>query len=178
MKFFNVFVGILGFFAILFIVSLFFPRKYLIKKSITIDKSVNETFDYLNNIKNWNDWSPWNTDLDSTLTFFYSKKDTGTGAVQYFRGNQIGMGSFKITNSQTNSVLAYTFNLHFNEANFISGATFYFEPTGNNTLLSWIDSGDVGYNPLHRFMLPAKIKSTEAAFAEGLNNIKKAAESK
>lgn len=178
MKFFNVFVGILGFFAILFIVSLFFPRTYLIKKSVTVNKPVQATFNYLNSIKNWNDWSPWNSDLDSTLTFFYSQKDSGTGAVQYFRGNQIGMGSFRITNSQPNQLLAYSFKLHFNEADFISGATFYFEPTADNTLLSWVDSGDVGYNPLHRFMLPSKIKSTEAAFEEGLKNIKKAAESK
>jgi hypothetical protein len=178
MKFFNVFVGIILFFVLIFIVSLFFPRKYRIESTVVVNKPVGYTFAYLNNITNWNDWSPWNTDLDSTLTFFYSPVKTGKGATQYFSGNAIGSGRLTIQNSLQDSIITYDFKLHFNEADFISGATFYFEPTNNQTRLHWVDSGDVGYNPLHRFMLPSKIKSTKNSFDEGLNKIKLVIEAK
>ncbi|MFN4083336.1 MAG: hypothetical protein ACK4K9_06855 [Bacteroidia bacterium] len=178
MKFFNIFISIIGFFAIVFIVSLFFPRTYHIKSSVIIGKPVSYTFDYLNTITNWNDWSPWNKDLDSTLTSFYSPVKKGNGATQYFNGKNLGHGSFIIRNSIKDSLISYSFKLHFKEADFISGATFYFEPSENNTLLHWVDTGDVGYNPLLRFMLPSKINSTKESFNEGLQMIKKAAETK
>jgi hypothetical protein len=49
---------------------------------------------------------------------------------------------------------------------------------GGKTHLMWVDSGDVGMNPIYRYMLPSKISGTEQAFEEGLMMIKRAAESK
>jgi hypothetical protein len=59
-----------------------------------------------------------------------------------------------------------------------SEATFYFRNVGGKTHLMWVDSGDVGMNPMYRYMLPSKISGTEQAFEEGLMMIKRAAESK
>jgi len=176
MKFFNVFVSIIGLFVIVFLVSLFFPRTYKISSSISVNVPANKSFDFLNNIKNWSNWSPWNKSIDSTIIFFYSTADTGVNAAQYFYGKNIGHGSCRINNSITNKLISYSFKLHFNETDFISSATFYFKPQNNYTLITWIDSGDVGLNPVHRFMLPTKIKSTQQSFDEGLVKIKKATE--
>ena len=68
------------------------------------------------------------------------------------------------------------YDLSINEGTMHSEATFYFKSVANKTHLIWVDSGDVGYNPIFRFMLPSKIKSTEAGFEEGLFEIKRAAE--
>ena len=54
--------------------------------------------------------------------------------------------------------------------------TFEFKSLGNSTQLIWIDEGDVGMNPIYRFLLPSKISATEQGFEEGLMVIKKAAE--
>jgi hypothetical protein len=53
---------------------------------------------------------------------------------------------------------------------------FYLKDLGGKTQLSWVDEGDVGYNPIFRFLLPTKISGTEAGFEEGLVVIKQAAE--
>lgn len=176
MKFFNVFVGIIGFFVILFIVSLFFPRKYYIERTTVVNKPVYFTYAYMNNIENWKDWSPWNTNLDSTFSSFYSPNTIGTGATQYIKGSLIGTGRFKITHSQTNQLIRYDLQLSREAASLSSAAIYKFSAFGERTKLSWLDSGDVGYNPINRFMLPSKIKSTEIAFEEGLRLIKKSVE--
>ncbi len=174
MKLFGIFAAILGLAALVFLVSLLFPKTYRIERSTVINKPVYETYAYMNSIRNWADWSPWNTQLDSSMVSFYSKEKSGVGAAQYFRGGLVGIGRFKITKSQQNEMIHY--DLSINEGTMHSEATFYFKPVANKTHLIWVDSGDVGYNPIFRFMLPSKIKSTEAGFEEGLFEIKRAAE--
>ncbi len=176
MKLFTIFAGIIGFFVLVFVVSLFFPHEYRIERSTVIKKPVYESFAYLNNIRNWQEWSPWNREIDSTMESFYSPNVRGLGATQYFRGNLVGNGRFKIIQSITNERICY--DLSINQGLIHSSAVFYFKPIGANTQLFWLDTGDVGYNPVFRFMLPDKISSTEEGFEEGLRSIKHAAESK
>ncbi len=176
MKLFTIFSGIIGFFVLVFLASLFFPHQYRIERSTVIKKPVYESFAYLNNIKNWKDWSPWNTDIDSSMQTFYSPSVSGVGATQYFSGALVGTGRFKITESISNEKICY--DLSINQALIHASASFYFKPAGANTQLFWVDSGDVGYNPLFRFLLPGKIRSTEESFEEGLMAIKHAAETK
>jgi hypothetical protein len=176
MKLFKIFVGIIGFFALIFGVSLLFPKTYKIERSTVINLPVYQSFAYMNTIQNWQDWSPWNSDLDSTMQSFYSKNPTGTGATQYFRGDLVGVGTFRIEESVLNEKIHY--KLSINEGTMESEATFYFKPIGSKTQLSWVDEGDVGYNPLFRFLLPSKVSDTEKGFEEGLIAIKKGAENK
>ncbi|MDZ4668799.1 MAG: SRPBCC family protein [bacterium] len=174
MKLFKIFAAIIGFFAFIFMVSLFFPHQYRIEKTTVINLPVYETFDYMNKVENWADWSPWNTDLDSSMVFFYSQKKSGVGAAQYFRGGLIGTGRFRIIKSLNNQVI--TFHLSIDESFMSINQTFYFKELGGKTQLSWVDEGDVGYNPIFRFLLPSRIGGTEAGFEEGLIVIKAAAE--
>lgn len=129
----------------------------------------------MNNIRNWKDWSPWNENLDSSMKTFYSRNSVGVGGTQYFNGNVVGVGHFQITHSDSLKSIQYILTI--NNGTMQSGGTFMFQPEGNNTRLSWIDAGDVGYNPIHRYQLPFKSKATEKAFEDGLAAIKKAAES-
>lgn len=174
MKLFKIFAGIMGLFAMFFIVALFFPHAYRIERNTVVNLPVSTTYGYLNNIRNWKDWSPWNEDLDSTMVSFYSVNPVGSGATQYFRGDLVGIGRFRITESNPNERIRY--HLSINDGTMQSSATFQFRPVGGKTELIWVDEGDVGYNPLFRYLLPSKIKDTEKAFEEGLVAIKKAAE--
>jgi hypothetical protein len=179
MKLFKIFAGIMGFFALVFVVSLFFPRTYKIEKTTVINMPDHETFAYLNNIRNWADWSPWNTDLDSSMVFFLSKVTEGKGAAQYFRGGLVGNGRFRIVESVPNESIAYNLYIDMDNGSYMSiSQKFVLKSLGGKTQLSWVDEGDVGMNPLYRFLLPSKIKSTEQGFEEGLAVIKKSAENR
>ena len=179
MKLFKIFAGIMGFFALVFVVSLFFPRTYKIEKTTVVNMPVQETYNYLNNVRNWADWSPWNTDLDSSMVFFLSQSTEGKGAAQYFRGGLVGLGRFRIVESIPNESIAYDLYIDMGEGSFMSiSQKFILKPLDGKTQLTWVDAGDVGLNPLYRFLLPSKIKSTEQGFEEGLAVIKKSAENR
>jgi hypothetical protein len=176
MKLFGVFAGIMGVIALAFIISLFFPRTYRIERSTVINRPLYESYAYMNNINNWADWSPWNNSIDSSMKSFYSPNTIGIGATHYFRGDLVGLGRFRISSGVLNEMIHY--DLSINDGTMHSEATFYFRNVGGKTHLMWVDSGDVGMNPIYRYMLPSKISGTEQAFEEGLIMIKRAAESK
>ncbi len=174
MKLFKIFLSFFVIVALVFVVSLFFPHHYKIEKSVTINKPIYQSFSFMNDIKNWEKWSPWNKDIDSSMKFFYSKNTVGKDAKFYFRGNLVGIGYLSISESVPNEMIQTFLNI--NEQELTSHATFRFTDLGNKTQLSWIDEGDVGYNPILRFMVPSKIENTELAFSEGLMKIKIAIE--
>lgn len=176
MKLFKIFAGIMGFVALFFLVSLFFPRTYHIEKSTVIDLPAEQTFNYLNNINNWADWSPWNTDIDSTMKFFVSASKTGKGATRYFHGSMVGSGRFRIIESIPQQKLTYNLYINIAEGYFSLDQVFLFKAEGNKTRLSWIDEGDVGMNPVSRYLLPSRVSNTEKGFEEGLQLIKEKAE--
>ncbi len=176
MKLFKVYLLIISTIALFFLVSLFFPRHYKFEKSITINKSVPEVFSYMNNLRNWENWSAWNKTMDTSMYVFYNKKTDSLGARQYFNGNILGTGRFEISNYKPNAFFSYRLMMHDGEVN--AGGTFFFTEKNNATELSWVDSGDVGYNPIFRYMIPLKKNSTEAAFDEGLKRIKENLEKK
>jgi len=159
---------------LIFAISLLFPGKYRIEKSVVINKPLFQTFAFMNDIKNWEKWSPWNSNIDSSFTAFYSLQSQGQGARKYFRGNKIGVGRFEISESIANEKIMY--NLSMNEGKIVAKATFYFKELKGLTQLFWVDSVDVGYNPIYRFMMPSKINSTENGFEQGLREIKIAIE--
>ena len=153
-----------------FIVSLFFPRKYKVERSVQINKPVHEVFMYMKDFKNWQQWSVWNKDLDSTLFNFYSRPSDTLGSKQYFNGALLGTGRFKINNYKQDTAVGYNLRMHGSEVE--ANGVFLFKQINNTTQLTWIDSGDVGYNPVFRYMIPSKVKSTSSAFDDGLKRIK------
>jgi hypothetical protein len=173
MKLFKIFVSIIGIVVLVFLVSLLFPRSYKVERVIVVNKPVYESFAFMNNIKNWSRWSPWNASIDSTFRTFYSKQTAGAGARQYI-GGQFWVGSFIITESVTNEKISYLLTL--NDGTMTARASFLFSNLDGHTKLAWVEEGDVGYNPIKRFMMSYLTSSTEKSFDEGLVTIKKAIE--
>lgn len=177
MKLFKIF---LGFFAIvlgIIIISRFFPHTYKVEKRITINKPVHEVFAYMSNMKNWEEWSLWNKSTDSTLHYFYNRKQDSLGARQYIRGELIGNGYFEVKQYHKDSLLHFT--LIVNDGDRTAAGTFLFKAeTNSTTTLTWIDSGDVGFNPVKRFMIPFVTGNTASTLESGLASIKKSIEKK
>jgi hypothetical protein len=176
MKLFKLYL-IIAFIVVAFIGgSRFFPSTYLVKETVIVNKPVHESFDYLSNLKNWEEWSLWNTDLDSTLYFFYNNKMGQVGARQYLAGELIGNGFIEITQSQKDSSLNYY--MYLRQGDMIANGKFEFKQIDNRqTEIAWIDSGDVGNNPIKRYMIPMVTKSTAQSFKDGLSRIKSQLES-
>jgi hypothetical protein len=150
-------------------ISRFFPHSYYVKRTVTIHKPIDSVFTFMGNLHNWPSWSLWNTTTDSSLTVFYNKM-SGKGARQYFHGNIIGEGRFELTTYEPSTTVGY--NLYMNQGGATANGKFVLEGSATETTLHWIDSGDVGNNPIFRYMLSSKVSSTEKTFDEGLQRIK------
>jgi hypothetical protein len=151
--------------------SRFFSPEYIVRETIIVNKPLHETFTYLSHLKNWEEWSLWNTDMDSTLYFFYNDKMGSIGARQYLAGELIGNGFIEINQLQQDTSLRYF--MYLRQGDMTANGKFEFKAIGNQqTEISWIDSGNVGNNPLKRYMVPMVTKSTAQAFKDGLSRIK------
>lgn len=171
MKLFKVFLII--FFSIFTIVmiSRFFPHQYHVERTITINKPVNETFAYLSNYQNWEQWSLWNKSVDSTLYYFYNKTHDTIGARQYFYGALLGQGYFETIGYKKDSSIQFILSVNRSERT--AAGVFTFKAIdAHTTELHWIDSGDVGGNPIKRYMIPFVTKTTATTLDNGLASIK------
>jgi hypothetical protein len=122
------------------------------------------------NLHNWPSWSLWNKNMDPSFSVFYNQRTQGLGARQYFHGDLIGEGRFEINSYEPNATIGY--NLYMNQGEASANGKFVFETASDKTLIHWIDSGDVGNNPIFRYMLSSKVASTEKTFDDGLKRIK------
>lgn len=175
MKLFKIFLSLFIIVMLFIGISRFFPSYYYIDRQVEINKPISEVYIFMNDLRNWEKWSLWNTETDSTLRIFYGKRSDSVGGRQYFEGDVLGEGRFLINVSKPNEYVGY--NLYMHQGNVNASGLFSMKSIGNNkTELHWIDSGDVGNNPIFRYMMTTKVKSTSKSFDEGLNRIKTALE--
>lgn len=170
MKLFKIFFSLFLIVVAILVTSRFFPHTYKVERKIHIQKPVEQVYGFMNDFKNWEKWSLWNKSTDSTLVYFYGKESVGSNARQYFWGAVLGQGQFRFDTCITNQKLAYDLHMHAGDVK--AKGTFLFETENDGTSLIWVDSGDVGDNPIFRFMIPSKVSSTSSTFDEGLQRIK------
>ena len=176
MKLFKIFLTIYLIIFGIVVISRFFPHTYSIERSIIINKPVHETFVFMSDFKNWEKWSLWNKSVDPSLGYFYNKKTGVVGAKQYFYADKLGKGHFEIIAITPDSSLSFILSINRNDHT--ANGTFVFtKESNNNTKLSWIDSGDVGNNPIKRFMIPMVKSNSEQNLDASLQQIKKVLES-
>lgn len=177
MKLFKLYLIILAIVIAFFGISRLFSPSYLVKETIVVNKPLPETFAYLSDMKNWEEWSLWNKSIDSTLHYFYTIKTDSLGARQYLGGDLIGAGFIEITESHKDSSMTYY--MYLREGDMTANGKFEFKAlSATQTEIAWIDSGYVGNNPIKRYMIPMVTKSTAQSFREGLAKIKQQLELK
>src|ERR1700741_1862629 len=91
--------------------SRFFSPAYVVEETIVVNKPLKETFGYMSNLKNWEEWSLWNKSVDSTLIFFYNRAYDTLGATQYIAGSLIGKGSIKVVTFNPDKDFSYSLKM-------------------------------------------------------------------
>ena len=171
MKLFKIYFVIFAIVLAFVLGSRLFPHTYYVERSITINKPVSETFAYLSNYHNWEKWSLWNKNVDSTLYYFYNKTQNTIGSRQYFYGALLGQGYFETIGYKKDSSLQFILSV--NRAERTAAGVFTFKVIdAYTTELHWIDSGNVGNNPIKRYMIPFVTKNTATTLDNGLASIK------
>lgn len=83
-----------------FLVAYLLPDRVRIERQISIDRPAGQVFAVVNDLRRFNDWSPW-FDLDPEATYRHEGAEHGAGAKLHWSGNeQAGSGTLSIIGSE------------------------------------------------------------------------------
>ena len=168
---------VLGIIALIVILTLIAPKNYHVKRSVTINKPIDEVFEYLKSVKNQNDWSPWKK-KDPNMKQEYVGTDGEVGFISKWEGNKdVGTGEQEITKIVHNEVIESQLRFY-KPWRSQSDAYVKTEADGGSTIVTWGFSG-VNKPPSNIFFLFFNMDKTVGKdFEEGLESLKSILESK
>lgn len=156
-------------------VSFALPRQVSVARSIEINAPESDIFPYLNNLRQFNRWSPWAA-RDPKTQYAFTGPRAGKGAGMSWNSEhpQVGKGSQRIVESQQNALVRIA--LDFGD---MGQATAFYRltPAGAGTKVTWGFSTDVGVSPLARWMGLMMDRWVGGDYEEGLSRLKSLVES-
>jgi hypothetical protein len=151
------------------------PSKYHIERSAAMAAPPEEVFEHINNLRKWNDWSPW-AKLDPHAKNTFEGPESGEGAIFRWAGNdQVGEGSLTIVESKPSEHVKL--KLDFIKPMQDTATTdFRFQPSGEKTVVTWTMDGENGFVEKMFCMFMDMEGMVGGSYEEGLANIKKIVE--
>jgi hypothetical protein len=120
------------------------PADFRIERTATIAAPVSDVFVQVNDLHNWQAWSPW-AKLDPQAKISFEGAPAGEGAVFTWSGNNdVGEGSMTLAESRPNELvrIQVAFVRPFEGGNI---SEFAFKPEGQQTAVTWTMSGRNGF---------------------------------
>ncbi|MDF0706033.1 MAG: SRPBCC family protein [Bacteroidota bacterium] len=163
---------VLALVVVILILAVLAPKNYDVSRSIEINRSKSEVFEYLKFLKNQDEWSPWSK-RDPNMVKDFSGTDGEVGAINRWKGNkEVGEGEQEITHIEEGSRIDS--ELRFLKP-FKSTSDAYIttkEVDKDMTKVVWGFSGENKF-PMSIMMLFMNMdKAIGKDFEEGLNSLK------
>lgn len=164
-------LGIAAVLAVLLVVGFLLPAQTHIERSVQIDASPAAVYSVVNDLHQFNQWSPWAEKSEDTQ-YRFEGPGQGVGSKLHWNSEhpEVGNGTQEIIESVPNSKVV--FSLEFDGSS-NSKATYLLEPNAEGTRMTWAYEMDNGMNLFMRFMgafLMDGLVGPE--FEKGLANLK------
>ncbi len=153
------------------------PADFRVSRSATFAVPPATVFEQVNNLQNWNAWSPW-ARLDPNAMNTFEGPPAGVGASFGWAGNnQVGEGKMTITESQPPErvVMRLDFVKPFAAT---STTEFTFKPEGNGTAMTWSMAGKNNFVGKCMSLVMNCDKMVGGQFEQGFANLKAIVEPK
>jgi uncharacterized protein YndB with AHSA1/START domain len=154
----------------LILFSFLLPKEVTVSRHITVNAPVDRVFDQVNDLRNWEKWSPWKR-MDPMMEMTFSNPPVGQGAYYKWVSKDKHLGSGTCTLAKVTNYEEIVTALHsddWGDAN----ATFNFKHKGNDVEVTWTMTNHVGSMPWSKyFSLPMK-SMLKKQFDQGLQGIK------
>jgi len=144
----RIIIWLLVILALLVVVAYLLPGSYYVERSTLIKGEKNMIFSMACDFENWDYWTPWSYDEDTTV-IVENIGNCEVGAVHRWDGEKMGKGEMKITELIPGEKIMWDMGFEGFSHKMIIGMTF--EPEGDDWLVSWTAAGDLGYNPIYRY---------------------------
>ena len=146
------------------------PSHYSVARSIDIDAPPSKIYPLVASPRAWKQWSAWNQ-RDPAMEITYSGPEAGSGAQWKWHSKSEGDGEMTLTSAEPDRRIGY--KLFFPDFNSTAAGTISFDPVSQTTTrVTWANEGELGNNPMMRWMGLAMDKMVGNDFAAGLANLK------
>jgi hypothetical protein len=153
------------------------PDDYRLTRSTVIAAPAAAIFPHVNDLRQWEDWSPW-AKLDPAAKVTFDGPQSGEGAVFHWAGNdKVGAGTMTITESKPNQRVA-------TRTDFVkpfegtSRADFIFSQQGNQTNVIWTMTGSHNFISKAICLVMSMERTVGPDFEKGLMQLKQVSERK
>lgn len=153
------------------IISLFLPSKVHVERSRIIEAPAPVVFEQINNLRNWEKWSPWHK-IDPGMKLSYSTKVSGEGASYSWSSDHEKVGNGKLTILKSIPYDTIITEMDFME-NGKGTATYYIQTTDKGVKVTWGMDSDMGANPIGKWFGLFMDKLVGPDFEKGLQNLEK-----
>lgn len=131
----KILISLAALIAVFLVVVALSSAEYAVTRSAVIAASPAKVFSLINNIRRWNDWSPW-AKMDPSQEIAYEGPASGVGAIQTWKGKKTGTGRMTLVASEPNKRIA--FRLEFFTPMAGGGEVeFTLVPEGKGTSVTW-----------------------------------------
>jgi uncharacterized protein YndB with AHSA1/START domain len=148
------------------------PR-YHLERSVIVQAPADKVYALVADPHHWPQWTVWNQ-RDPAMTIAYFGAPSGEGSGWSWQSASQGDGKMTLTAVTPDQRVAY--DLYFPEMDSTSTGDLRFELDGRGTRVTWSMDGDMGANPMHRWMGLMMDKLVGPDFEAGLANLKTLAE--
>jgi uncharacterized protein YndB with AHSA1/START domain len=152
------------------------PDEFTVSRSANISAPPEKVFPHVNDLHQWEAWSPW-ARLDPSMKSTFSGADAGAGAVMAWHGNnKVGTGKLTITESQPSELIR--FRLDFQKPmQATNTAEFTFRHEAGQTVVTWSMAGKSCFMSKVFGLFMDFDKMCSGQFEKGLASLKSVAES-
>ena len=157
------------------VIAFFLPKNVRVERSTSTKASPEAVYGYLNNLKTYDEWMPWNK-LDPNMKKTYGDKTEGQGAWYSWTSENKNVGAGKLTLTESKAPSDVKMALDFvGQGTANGGWTVTPAPGGSD--VTWYMDMDMGNNPIARWMGLFMDKMVGPDFEKGLTDLSKLAES-
>lgn len=147
--------------------------KFSVTRQVSVNAPADKVYALVAAPKRWKEWSVWNL-RDPAMAITYTGPESGAGAQWAWKSKTEGDGQMSITAAEPAQRVA--FDLVFPDFGTTSHGELKFTPEGPTTRVTWTMNGDIGSNPLFRWIALFADRMMGPDFAAGLANLKALAE--
>lgn len=166
-------IALVALVALLFVGGMFLSPKFSVTRTMQINAGPDKVYALVANPRHWKEWSVWNR-RDPAMAIEYTGPESGTGAAWAWKSKSEGDGKMTFTAAEPGKRVVY--DLFFPDFGTTSTGELRFEAKTAGTEVTWVMNGDMGSNPLFRWMALFGDKMVGPDFEGGLANLKALAE--
>ena len=153
------------------------PGTFRVTRSATISAPPEVVFDQVNNLRKWEDWSPW-AKLDPNMKQTYEGPAAGVGSTYSWAGDSnVGEGRMTIVKSEPSKLIGIDLEFYKPFAG-KNDTEFTFTPHGEQTVVTWTISGKNNFIAKGMGLVMSMDSMIGGMFEQGLASMKTISEAR